>query len=171
MEYDQDVKLDLMELKRMHPLLPAVTAAEYAHRAALGLDRSGHEPGVRMETRFDRTEQTAAIHWLRSNPRDANQLDRHRITEDAAEAIALALVYEARGWEVRRRLQRGEHADWLLRSPEAQTVALEVSGIGDGDDPGRLGDKLKQVARAKLAQHRAACVVELPAPRTTIQTV
>lgn len=42
---------------------------------------------------------------------DSAQLDFDRVTEDAAEAIALAMVYVSNGWVVRRRLQRGENTD------------------------------------------------------------
>jgi len=159
-----------MELKTMHPLLPAVTAAELAHRAGVCLERHGHAPGVLLDIRFDRENRDAILRWLSPSPGDAEQLDRHRITEDAAEAIALALVHGARRWVVRRRLQRGESADWLLHDPEARLVALEVSGVGSGEDPQRLRKKLVQVSGAKLAQHRVACVVELPAPRATVET-
>ena len=155
----------------MHPLLPAVAAAEYGHRAALGLERHGHEPGAILETILDRESGEAGLLWMRSATGDAEQLDQHRITEDAAEAIALALVHEAQGWVVRRRLQRGESADWLLHDPKARPVALEVSGIGEGEDPQRLRQKLEQVRGVTVAQHRAACVVEMPVPRATVATV
>jgi len=77
----------------------------------------------------------------------------------------------ARGWVVRRRLQRGESADWLLQDPEAHLIALEVSGIGDGEDPDRLRVKLGQVSLATVADRRGACVVELPLPRATVAMV
>jgi hypothetical protein len=159
-----------MELKRMHPLLPAVTAAEYGHRAALGLERHGHASGVVLKTVLDREQGRAALHWLRAGEGDEEQVDRHRITEDAAEAIALALVHGTRGWVIRRRLQRGEAADWLLHDPEARPVALEVSGTGAGGATQRLKEKLAQVRGATVASHRAACVVELPVPRATLAT-
>lgn len=152
----------------MHPLLPATTAAEYGHRAAVGLERHGHRPGVVLSTRLDRESRDGQLHWTSPPSGDEAQLDRHRITEDAAEAVALALVNVARGWVVRRRLQRGESADWLLHDPAARLVALEISGISAGDDPQRLDEKLQQVARATIAQLRAACVVELPAPLATL---
>lgn len=159
-----------MELKRMHPLLPAATAGEYAHRAAVALEHHRHASGVVLSTRFDRDEGAATLHWISPAPDDADQLDRIRVTEDAAEAIALALVNVARGWVVRRRLQRGESADWLLHEPGAGSVALEVSGIGEGQYSQRLRRKLEQVARASAAWHRVACVVELPIPRATVES-
>lgn len=164
------VELDLMALKTMHPLLPLSTALEYAHRAGIGLERHGHAPGVLLATRFDRESRDATLRWLSPPAGDANQLDRLRVTEDAAEAIALALVHGARRWVVRRRLQRGESADWLLHDPEAELIALEVSGVGTDQDPQRLRKKLDQVSRSKIARQRAACVVELPAPSATVET-
>lgn len=160
-----------MALKTMHPLLPLTTALEYAHRAGVGLERHGHKPGASLATRFDRESRDATLHWESPDPGDVELLDQNRVTEDAAEAIALALVHQARRWVVRRRLQRGESADWLLRDSDAQLVALEVSGVGTGEDPQRLRQKLAQVSRATIAQQRAACVVELPAPSATVEAV
>ena len=69
---------------------------------------------------------------------------------------------------MRRRLQRGESADWLLRDAQARLVALEVSGIDKGDDSQRLRIKLEQVRGATVGNRRAACVVELASPRATV---
>lgn len=164
------MRLDLMQLKSMHPLLPASTAVEYGYRAALGLERHRHESGVALATLIETEARDASLHWVSSRPGDIDQLDRHRITEDAAEAVALVLVHEARGWVVRRRLQRGESADWLLQDSEARLVALEVSGIDEGDGAGRLRIKLEQVRRATIAKQRVACVVELSLPRAQVAT-
>jgi hypothetical protein len=160
-----------MELKSMHPLLPASTAAEYGHRAAVGLERHQHEPGVALATLIERKSREASLHWVSFPSGDGEQLDYHQVTEDAAEAVALALVHVARGWVVRRRLQRGESADWLLQDPEARLVALEVSGIdecNEGEHSVRLRSKLDQVRLATIANQRFACVVGLSAPRATV---
>jgi hypothetical protein len=162
------MRLDLMQLKVMHPLLPALTAAEYAHRAAMGLERHRHESGVSLATLIESETLPASLHWLAAAFGDVDQLDRQRITEDAAEGVTLALVNVALGWVVKRRLQRGEFADWLLQDSEARLVALEVSGIDEGDQSSRLRDKLDQVRRATIANHRVACVVELATPRATV---
>jgi hypothetical protein len=164
------MRLDLMQLKAMHPLLPALTAAEYGHRAAMGLERHQHESGIALATLIEGDMSSASLHWTASAFGDVDQLDRHRITEDAAEGITLALVKVTLGWEVKRRLQRGEFADWLLQDSDARLVALEVSGIDDGDESDRLREKLDQVRRATIANHRVACVVELAAPRATVAT-
>jgi hypothetical protein len=160
-----------MQLKDMHPLLPLSTAVEYGHRAAVGLERHRHEPGVALATLLESVAHNASLHWAGSPFGDSDQLDQHQITEDAAEAIALALVHVARGWVVRRRLQRGESGDWLLQAPSSHLVALEISGIDEGEDSGRLRLKLEQVSRATIASQRVACVVELSTPRATVATV
>jgi hypothetical protein len=152
----------------MHPLLPALTAAEYGHRAAIGLERHRHASGVSLTTLIESARPLASLLWSVSAFGDVDQLDRHRITEDAAEGITLALVNIALGWVVKRRLQRGEFADWLLQDSEDRLVALEVSGIDEGDESGRLRSKLDQVRRATIANHRVACVVELATPRATV---
>ncbi len=154
----------------MHPLLPATTAAEYEHRAALGLERHAHAPGVVLRAQVEGDLRAASLHWA-SAPRAPEQLDRQRVTEDAAEAVTLALVHEAHGWVVRRRLQRGESADWLLRDAQGRPVALEVSGMDRGDATRRLGQKLAQAARSKVTDQHAACVVELATPCALLASV
>ena len=165
------MKVDLDELQRMHPRLPKSTVAEYAHRAALGLGRHQHQPGVGMPSALDNRLHETTVHWSPSESSDAEQLDRHRVTEDAAEAIALALVHVARGWVVRRRLQRGEFADWLLEDSHSTLVALEISGTDEADGTRRLLEKMEQVRKSNVANSRAACVVVLAVPRTTLKTV
>ncbi len=157
----------------MHPLLPTSTAIEYGFRAAVGLERNGHTPGVALATRFDHEEVEALLHWLSPRSGDAEQLDKNRVTEDAAEAIALAFVHISRGWVARRRAQRGESADWWFHDSEARPVALEVSGIDIGDAglvADRLKAKIKQVQQGKTPNQRAACVVVLSAPAATVAT-
>src|SRR5438876_8851672 len=113
----------------MHPLLAKSTALEYAYRAAIGLGRHGHTPGVRLKLSPKGRVGHGTLHWVAVSAKLAAQLDFHRVTEDAAEAIALALVHVANGWVVRRRLQRGEFADWLLIDRDHNLVALDVSGV------------------------------------------
>jgi hypothetical protein len=162
--------LDLMQLQSMHPLLSAFTAAEFAHRAGLGLERHLHVPGVALDVLDEGVAYEARLHWAGSPFGDLELHDRHRITEDAAEAIALALVHVARGWVVMRRMQRGEPGDWLLQDRESFLVALEVSGIDAGDMTDRLRSKLEQVRPATIAEQRVACVVELSTPRAKVVT-
>ncbi len=155
----------------MHPLLPATTAAEYGHRAALGLERHDHQPGVRASVQIDSDDRRDAILTCMSSPeRELRQLDRHRVTEDAAEAIWLVLVHVARGWVVRRRLQRGESADWLLRDAGDDPVALEMSGMDVPDRGHRMRQKLNQVRGASAADQKAACVTVLATPSAELRS-
>jgi hypothetical protein len=155
----------------MHPLLPAATAADRAHCAAVGLGRHGHTPGVVMIAMLESAEHNTVLEWSAVPVDDHIQLDRHRVTEDAAEAISLALVHVAHGWVVRRRLARGEAADWLLDDPEQGLVALEVSGIDEGVIVHRLRDKLLQASRATAAPRQFASVVEFATPRAELAPV
>lgn len=159
------------QLKALHPRLPRTTAQEYAHRAALALQRR-HAPGVEIDVTVAEARTRAALVWNRRSPAGAEVLDAHRVTEDGAEAVALALVHASRGWVVRRRLQREERADWLLYdAARAAFVALEVSGTDDGDVLGRLSTKLAQVSAATAAPVRAACVVRFLEPTVVLQSL
>lgn len=135
----------------MHPLLSATTAAEYEYRAAVGLGRHGHRSGASLAATIENEPRVANVHWTAETTTGGEQLDRQRVTEDAAEAVTLALVHVACGWVVRRRLQRGERADWLLVDSDRQHVALEVSGTDQADDGRRLRDKLQQVSQVTSA--------------------
>jgi hypothetical protein len=64
---------------------------------------------------------------------------------------------------VKRRLQRRESADWLLRS-DAGWLALEVSGTASGNPIARLEEKKLQVARCSLPADRLAIVVAFDRP-------
>jgi hypothetical protein len=162
------MKLNLERLREMHPALPLTTAAAYAHRAALALGRR-HGPGVAAEVTLDAESVEATLSWAERPAADALQLDYHRVTEDGAEAVALALVHASRSWVVLRRLQREEYADWLLRETTSRRlVALEVSGTDEGDGDARLSAKLAQVARSTAARKRAACVVGFLEPRIAL---
>lgn len=163
------MKLDLERLKEIHPRLPRSTAAEYAYRAALALQRR-HAPGVELALREVAASACATLHWTERASVGVDQLDRHRVTEDAAEAVALVLVHASRGWVVSRRLQRGEHGDWLLHDPRAGSlVALEVSGTDDGDAETRMTEKMAQVERSSAAEIRAACVVRFREPCAALE--
>lgn len=163
--------IDLGRLREMHPLLPEHTAQEHVHRAALALQRR-HEPGVRLELVLDGGGSEAELRWPAYANDDAEQLDDHRVTEDGAEAVALAVVHAHHGWTVLRRLQRGDYADWLLAVPGTQKrVALEVSGTDDGDDSARMREKLVQVLRCRAGSRRAACVVRFVEPRCSLNLV
>jgi hypothetical protein len=164
--------VDLSRLLEMHPHLPPTTSADCAHKAAVGLARHGYLPGVSLEIVFDDLRQQGVLCWSAVPDAGDNRLDFHRVTEDAAEAIALALVHVAKGWTVRRRAQREEHADWLLVDPDRQSVALEVSGVNLVDaGQRRLREKVEQVRRHQNPQAiKVACIVELARPRSRLRT-
>ena len=97
-------------------------------------------------------------------------LDHHRVTEEAAEGISLALVGVGCGWAVHRRMQRGDRADWVLFDADGRRVALEISGIDRGACAQRLREKAAQAGAAKGVDERAACVVELASPHAELKT-
>lgn len=166
--------LDVSSLRQRHPLLPLATASEYVHRAAMGLQRAGHEPGCRVDLEIDENLRDGSLYWSTSDVADLNQMDSNRVTEDAAEAISLVLVHEAERWQTVRRLQREESADWLLSRLEEgrlRTLALEISGTTTRDGPSRLQTKLAQVAKSKCVDRKAAAVVGLGQPWIAFQTL
>ena len=124
-----------------------------------------------LATTFDTIDQEVTLRWEETNPA-ADNLDFNRVTEDAAEAIALALVHVVQGWSVRRRAQREEHADWLLSDADDRPIALEVSGVDMVDQSRqRLVEKTIQVRRhANRRALKIACVVELHPPRCRMRT-
>jgi hypothetical protein len=162
------VELDLARLKEMHPRLPLSIASAFEHRAAIALRRRQHEPGVTLAVAIESTTGSALLRWRPVPAGDEEQLDRHRITEDGAEAVALALVHVAQGWVGLRRLQRGESADWLLKDRDDRRIALEVSGVDGPHDSQRLADKLEQVIRATFADVKSACVVAFLTPAASL---
>jgi len=165
------MEINLAELREMHPRLPPDLAFALAARAALGLQRNGHGSPVAMELEVERAAIRGSLAWIVSDPTHLEQHDYHRVTEDGAEAITLALVHRRRGWRVVRRMQREEHADWLLEQTEEgprQVVALEVSGVDRGSIAGRFAEKLVQVALSADVDQRWAGVVGFEEPRAAL---
>jgi hypothetical protein len=134
------------------------------HKAALGLARHDHIPGMVLETTAN---ETATLHWTQTQNETEENLDFHRVTEDAAEAIALTFVKLANHWTILRRAQRDRFADWLMIDAQNKPVALEISGVNMIDQgQRRLREKAEQVGRhPDPAAIKAACVVELSVPR------
>ena len=163
------MRLDLACLRQMHPLLPEAIADARAYCAAVGLERNGHVTGVPMVASIDDAGHHTTLAWSDLHDGVGLQLDRHRVTEDGAEAITLAFVSVGLGWVVRRRGQRGDFYDWLLHDQDGNKVALEVSGTDAGDIARRLREKVLQVRRAR-ADQRVACVVELASPQAELAT-
>jgi hypothetical protein len=162
------MKIDLDHLRIRHALLPEELARDLGLHAAVALARR-HTPGVRIEVRVMLEQYSPTLSWSVRSKSDAEQLDQERVTELGAEALALAFVHATRGWVVRRRLQRGEYADWLLTDAKGRRIALEVSGTDDGDARGRMREKLEQVAACVAAPRRVACVIKFLEPLGVVE--
>lgn len=122
-------------------------------------------PGVHLTVIGEDWLKGGRLVWAEIQRPSDEVYDGHRLTEDGAEGIALAVVHALFGWTVRRRLQRGESGDWLLFDEEGRYLVLEVSGVSDrGEGRRRLKDKLLQVSRCVIPAFKAACVVEFAGP-------
>jgi len=165
------VDIDLAQLRKMHTRLPADLALVMVGRAALALERNNHESGVRVSLDLEGVASGGLLFWPRADLSKIEQHDRNRITEDGAEAVALALAHRHRAWRVIRRMQPGEYADWLLEDSgggRRQVVALEVSGIDRGSIVARLAEKLAQVAQSIDVDQRWASVVGFEQPTAAL---
>jgi hypothetical protein len=161
------VDIDLNRLREMHTRLPSDLAALMVGRAALALERNGHASGARVSLDLERILSNGLLSWPGADLNKIDQHDHNRITEDGAEGVALALGHLHRAWCVIRRMQREEHADWLLedaRSGKRQVVALEVSGVDKGSIAARLSEKLTQVSKCTDVDQRWAGVVGFGEP-------
>lgn len=171
------MKLDLDQLGQMHPRLQQASLAEsYRRHAAMALARAAHVSGVHSQVVEGSTTTRATLHWT-ALPTDAEALgliDAKRVTEDGAEAVALAVVHTTGGWTVKRRMQQGEHGDWLLVGPQHTllNLVLEVSGTEESNAAQRLGQKLSQVAKSTEPNcDCAAVVVSFKEPTIYTQTL
>jgi len=172
--------LDLNALTALHPKMHMDIASPLAMHAGLSLQSGGHAPGVMLDAHIDAGREALALCWVLVDEGLREQTDRKRNTEDGAEAVALALAHERKRWTFSRRLQQGEHADYLLsvaENPSARRrlVALEVSGSAT-IDTARLREKLAQVGKCWLEELqrepdiKAACVVDFGPPRARLAT-
>ena len=155
----------------MHSRLPADLALVMVERSALALERNAHTPGVRLSLDLDRVLSSGTLSWPAADLSKIDQHDHNRITEDGAEAVALALAHRHRAWRVIRRMQREEHADWLLedaREGRRQVVALEISGVDRGSIVARLSEKVAQVAQSRDVDQRWAGVVGFEEPTAAL---
>lgn len=156
------MRLALQDLCSKHPVLRG-HPTDLAKCGGLALQRSGHASPVVARVDHDGVAATAEIEWLSQGMSVLEVLDSNRVTEDGAEAVAIAYANSKAGWVVKRRLQRGEFADWLLRS-EAGWLALEVSGTISGEPLARLEQEKRQIARCALPAGRLAVVVAFDRP-------
>jgi hypothetical protein len=164
------MRVELGKLRVFYGKLPASRAQTLVNAAALGLQRGQHAPGVTINLIVgeQRRVPDPELDWEAANLGELLQHDHNRITEDAAEAIALGLAALEMQWTVLRRLQRGEYADWLLSAAEGKRVAFEVCGTDGVFRPRLLKTELDQVARSTAGDVRAACVVALASPEAVL---
>jgi len=167
------MEINLAALREMHPRLPEDLALLMMTRAALGLQRNGHGSPVAIGLDVERVASKGSLAWLGSDLADLAQHDQNRVTEDGAEAVVLALAHQAQGWRIVRRLQQGEHADWLLEHTgegPRQVIALEVSGVDRGTIATRISEKLALVARSADVDQRWAGVMGFEEPTAALRS-
>lgn len=165
--------LNLAALCEMHPLLPVDLATIMTIRAALGLQRNSHTSGRELRAKIEAENLIFSLLWPLADLDTTIQHDRKRITEDGAEAIALALASMAKSWKVVRRLQQGEYADWLLESYAdgvRRLIGFEIGGTDRGSITQLLKLKLKSVAKCIDAHQRSAGVVAFKQPQAILQS-
>lgn len=159
--------IDLDDLSGLCPGLPAASAEPLAFRAVIALQRR-HQPGVQLSGSMRGNELREAVLWKERSAELAEMEDFNRVTEEGAEALALALTGRRCGWIVRRRLQSrlSEGADWLMASG-AHNVIVEVGGTDDGDLEALYRRKVSQAEEASWPKRtmRAACVVRFMDPK------
>ncbi len=165
------VDIDLNQFREMHAKLGAAQASIMVERAALALERNAHKPGVRVSLDLERVLSIGFLSWPSADMSKIDQHDHNRITEDGAEAVALALAHRHRAWRIIRRMQRGGRADWLLEDAGGETVALEVSGVDRGSIATRLSEKLKQVGKNADVDQRWASVVGFEGPTAALRSI
>ena len=170
----QGASIDLSSLCKMHPRLPRDMAAVMVLRAALGLQRNEHASGVGFQMDIESAVSRCALLWPAADLARAEQHDSKRITEDGAEAIALAVAHKTRAWGVVRRMQQGKHADWLLEHKDngmRTLVAFEVSGTDEQSIAAPMRKKLIQVAKATDVDQRCAGIVGFKRPEAALRSV
>lgn len=163
--------IDLGSLCLMHPRLPPDMAAVMVLRAALGLQRNRHASGARVDLEIERVRMEGVLRWPLADLNALAQHDAKRVTEDGAEAIALAFAHQLCTWNVVRRMQQEEHGDWLLEHSDRGTrrlVAFEVSGTDRALDARLMKEKLQQVARSEDVDRRCAGIVGFRRPEAAL---
>ena len=160
---DPSIQMNLDDLGVMHPKLRGHPVS-LAKLAVLALRRAGHTPPIQIWTDNDGRTALGNIAWRSQHMHVLEMLDRKRVTEEGAEAVALAYVHVTQGWIVKRRLQQDEGAHWLLTN-NGRELALEVSGMESRNFTGRLAlKKLQMLAQCSLRTERLAVVVEFEGP-------
>jgi hypothetical protein len=159
--------LDLQRLGEVHPRLPSARADELGECAALALEAGGHEPGTALTIDFLGHREAAPVDWAARGAATASMRDAHRITEDGADGLTLAVI-GAKRWRLVRRLQRGTFADWLVADEMGTERALEVAGTADDDLGKVLRREREQVDRSPYSA-RSVCVIRFADPRLVME--
>ena len=161
--------IDLEELASLTGIAPE-SAGPLASRCAIALERR-HRPGVVLNGNASGHEISEELIWRERRSGEVHE-DWNRVTEEGAEAIALALAAARHSWRVRRRLQSrlAEGADWLLADENGSSVILEIGGTDERDLDGLLEQKVAQVRRSPFVSRSraAACVVRFLEPRAQL---
>ncbi|MEO8903416.1 MAG: hypothetical protein ABI488_14485 [Polyangiaceae bacterium] len=152
--------------------LPERAAAPLSYRAAIALGRR-HCSGVRLTGSVLEEAIDEDLQWPETEVHAGAYEDINRVTEEGAEAIALALAGSFCSWRVKRRLQSrlAEGADWLLFDPRTDsTIVLEVGGTDEQDLAALLERKISQARRSPFSTRGtpAACVVRFVEPRAIL---
>jgi len=169
----EGLAIDLDCLNDMHPRLPLDMATIMATRAAPGLERNNHSSGTNMRIDVESIVLHSVLTWPNVELDALVQHDSNRITEDGAEAIALAVAHRTKDWRVVRRMQQEECADWLLEhkgNGARKLVAFEVSGVDRGSIAGRLREKVAQVKKSADVDQRWAGVVGFEKPEASLRS-
>lgn len=160
------MKLELHRLAEHHPKLQA-HPIRYAQFGALALNRANHAQPAALAIDDAGSRCTSEVTWEHPDePSHTPFLDDNAITEHGAEALALAYAHAKGAWQLKRRMQRGEAADWLLQRGQ-EALLLEISGIAQGtvtQVQARLRGKIAQVQGASLPAAKLAVVVEFESP-------
>ena len=157
------LRLDLAQLNAAHPKLKGHPGSLLVF-GSLALQRSGHASPKSLLVDHSGRTRHGHIEWPTQDTALLLVLDRKRVTEDGAEAVALSYVHIVAGWAVKRRLQQGEGADWLLEQNK-QWLALEISGLEAGSGQTRLREKLRQMReQCVLPVQRLAVVAHFEGP-------
>jgi len=167
------VEIELAKIREMHPKLPVEVALVMVERAGLALQRNGHASGLDFSWIWEYETLNGVLSWPDADMGSIDQHDYNRITEDGAEAVALVLSHNHQGWQVIRRMQREEYADWLLEhrgEEQRQLIAFEVSGVDRGSIGGRVTEKLAQVANSTDVDQQWAGVVGFEQPTATLRS-
>lgn len=152
--------------------LPSEAGSALAYRAVIALQRR-HRPGVRLTGEMPGRKLDKELRWKVRDAAASSYEDMNRVTEEGAEAIALALACSDGPLVVERRLQSrlAEGADWLLRDRlTGSRVVLEVGGTDEQDLAALLERKVAQARRSPFSSKSApaACVVRFLEPRAIL---